>query len=426
MTQHPVNVYEVDGLTPSRVAAPASVAALSDALRACASDGVAAIPWGGGSRMSLGNLPRRYDVAIDVTGMNRIVEYEPADLTVIVEAGMSIAALQAALAEKRQRLAFDPPYPRTATIGGSLASNAVGPLRSAFGGVRDLVIGMKIVQADGTVTKSGGKVVKNVSGYDLMRPHIGAIGTLGVIAEIAFKLVPMPHASAAVAGGFETHEAARNACVGLLKAPFQPERFICASGDIARKIGTAFGASPAAPFAVLVQVAAGEKAVARMSRASLDSFKNAGAVWSEAKEGTGEGIWNQLDPALDGPPLISMRATLKPLDAFGLLEKAASRAGSAQSGSVLHVGFGTLLVHWSPAGNPPSDGSVAEAREIVESTRTQAKQYGAPVVVERCPAALKKEIDVWGEPGAVAIMRSMKKQFDPGDVLNPGRFVAGI
>lgn len=427
MTQQPVNVYEVDGMTPVKVAAPQTLSDLSDVLRGCSADRLAAIPWGGGSRMQLGNLPRRYDVAIDVTGLNRIVEYQPADLTVIVQAGVSISALQAALAEKRQRLAFDPPYARTATVGGSLASNAVGPLRSTFGGVRDLVIGMKVVQGTGTVTKSGGKVVKNVSGYDLMRPHIGAIGTLGVIVETAFKLVPMPHASAAVAAGFDSLESARSACVALLRAPFQPERFICATGDIAGRIGAALGEPPGSSrFVVLAQLAAGEKAVARMTRTSLDTLKKYGPAWSNSLDGPADPLWGCLDPALDSPPALSMRATMKPVPAFEFLDSLATKDDPARGGSVLHVGFGTVLSHWSHPEDAPPGSLTERARAVVEQARAQARPHGVTVVVERCSVALKKEIDVWGEPQAAGIMRNMKKQYDPGDVLSPGRFVAGI
>ncbi len=169
--------YEVDGLSPSRIERPASTDELSRLIADANTAGEAVIPWGGGTRMDLGNTPTGYDVAVDVTGISGIVEYEPADLTVVVNGGTTVAALQSALGEHGQRLNFDPPEPAAATIGGSLASNTVAAMRSSVGGVRDVAIGLQVVEADGAVTKSGGRVVKNVQGFDLVRLHIGALGT---------------------------------------------------------------------------------------------------------------------------------------------------------------------------------------------------------------------------------------------------------
>ena len=202
--------FEVDGLSPDRVERPASVDELSRIIADANAAGAAVIPWGGGTRMSLGNSPERYDVAVDLTGISGIVEYEPADLTIVVSGGTTVAELQTLLGESGQRLDFDPPEPAAATIGGSLASNAVGPLRSSVGGVRDLAIGLQVVEADGAVTKSGGRVVKNVQGFDLVRLHIGALGTLGIITEVAFKVAPFPADTQTVAGWFDGLDAARD------------------------------------------------------------------------------------------------------------------------------------------------------------------------------------------------------------------------
>src|SRR6266498_4107469 len=138
--------------------------------------------------------PRRVDLALLTTGLNHIVEYEPADLTVTVEAGMRFADLQAALGEHGQFLALDPAVDSNATIGGIIATNASGPLRFSFGSARDLVIGTRVANPDGSLTRAGGRVVKNVAGYDLNKLHIGGLGTLGVIVELSFKLAPIPPA----------------------------------------------------------------------------------------------------------------------------------------------------------------------------------------------------------------------------------------
>src|ERR687883_1494657 len=146
--------------------------------------------------------PRRLDQIIETTGLNRVVEYEPADLTVTVEAGMRFAELQQRLAEEGQFLALDPPAAEGATIGGVIATNASGPLRFAYGTARDLVIGTRVANPDGTLTRAGGRVVKNVAGYDLTKLYIGSLGTLGVIVELSFKLAPIPPVLSTVVGSF--------------------------------------------------------------------------------------------------------------------------------------------------------------------------------------------------------------------------------
>ena len=153
--------------------------------------------------MEVGRPPERLDAVVEVSHLDAIVEHNPADLTVTAQAGIIVAGLQRVLGEEGQFLAIDPPLPDRATIGGTLASGADGPLRWHYGHPRDSVIGMRVVQADGTVTKSGGQVVKNVSGYDMSRLHIGGLGTLGVIAEVSFKLTPLPQRQATLLGGFE-------------------------------------------------------------------------------------------------------------------------------------------------------------------------------------------------------------------------------
>ena len=161
--------YSVDGLTPSEVQTPGSVEELSQVLERADGERLAVIPRSGGTRLHVGNLPARYDIALDLTAMPREIEHEPGDLTAIVDAAVTVADLQSQVAQAGQRLPFEAPRAAEATIGGSVASNAAGHMRTSFGGIRDWVIGMQVVMADGTVTKSGGRVVKNVQGYDLYR-----------------------------------------------------------------------------------------------------------------------------------------------------------------------------------------------------------------------------------------------------------------
>jgi glycolate oxidase FAD binding subunit len=191
--------YGVDGMTPSVVVKPSTQAEVAAALGAANAAGAAVVPFGGGTQQSMGMPPQRYDVALDLRRLEAVVEYESADLTVTVEAGMRLSTLQGLLGEKVQWLPLDPPVSDEATIGGVLATNASGPARLSRGTARDLVIGMTMVTAAGELVKSGGRVVKNVAGYDLAKLHIGGQGTTGVIVQVSFKLSPLPVRTAIVA-----------------------------------------------------------------------------------------------------------------------------------------------------------------------------------------------------------------------------------
>src|SRR5271154_3488337 len=182
----------VAGVQPRLVLEPANVQQLAAALRVANEAGLAVIPRGVGTKLGWGNPPNRADVILSTARLNKIIEYPWADLTVSVEAGCTMATLQTALARHGQRLALDPLWPERATIGGVLSTNDSGSLRLRFGSLRDLIIGVTIALPDGTLASSGGKVVKNVAGYDLPKLATGALGTLGVITRANFRLHPLP------------------------------------------------------------------------------------------------------------------------------------------------------------------------------------------------------------------------------------------
>src|SRR5438270_5712299 len=184
--------FAIDGIEPDVAVEPASAEQLQRVLTEAHEASITVVPFGGGTHMALGNLAESYDAALSIRRLDRVVEYEPADLTVTVEAGVRLVDLQAKLAEHGQFLPLDPPGGDAASVGGVLAANAWGPLRHAVGTARDWLLGISIVHADGTLTKGGGRVVKNVAGYDMPKLYIGSLGTLGVIAGATFKVAPLP------------------------------------------------------------------------------------------------------------------------------------------------------------------------------------------------------------------------------------------
>ncbi|MDP8921479.1 MAG: FAD-binding oxidoreductase, partial [Chloroflexota bacterium] len=212
----------VDGVRPSFACAPANETELAEVVRAANAAGAAVVPWGGGTRMSLGFPPRAADVVVQTHRLGEIVEYEPADLTVTVQAGMTLADLQARLRAEGQMLALDPAAADRAAIGGLTSANASGPLRLMYGSARDLVIGTRVANADGVISKAGGRVVKNVAGYDLNKLYIGALGTAGIVVELSFKLHPLPQAQGMLAAAFASIEDAGRAVATLMRSALGP------------------------------------------------------------------------------------------------------------------------------------------------------------------------------------------------------------
>ena len=225
--------FPVDGLLPAEIIRPTSKSGVASYLSDLYSQGKSVVPWGGGTRIGIGNIPTSYDVALDLTGLNSEIEHVAGDMTLICDAGTKISDLSSLLAESQQRLPFEVSYPAEATIGGSVASNAPSRLAPRFGGIRDWVIGMSVVLADGTPTKSGGRVVKNVQGYDLHRLHTGAFGTLGVIVSVALKLIPVPEGTQTVAMWFDRLGSAANAAIDVGNANITIEAARLYSGPIA-------------------------------------------------------------------------------------------------------------------------------------------------------------------------------------------------
>ena len=413
--------FVVDGITPSRVEIPASLGELSGMVAGAHEASEAIIASGGRTAMGLGNVPARYDVAIDISNLNTIVEFEPADLTVVVRAGVTIQALQDQLAEHGQWLPYDPAFGDRATIGGALATNAVGTIRGSVGGVRDLTLGLKVVEADGSITKSGGRVVKNVQGFDLVRLHTGALGTLGIIAEAAFKIALLPTAHSAVLAWVDSIDTARSVGMNLFNGSFMPMKLTIHAGTTAQAaVESLSGQSLDADEAFLVEVhlAGGNRTVRRQ----VDEVTS--LLGSEMVDGY-EVVDNldDLHPqlaldALDSSGTVATRGTFKPVAAFDFTEKAAAR--SASIATQLHVATGTVLSAW--------DVSDAESfDQLAGELRANARRGGARLVIERCPYEFKNGIDVWDGAGQeLEISRRMKEQFDSAGTLNPGRFVAGI
>ena len=227
--------WAIDGVEPLEVVSPSSEDQLSREVASANADGAAIFPRGGGTRIDLGGIPSRHGKVINMTGIDRVVAHNYADLTATFQAGLTMRQVSETLSRHGQMLAVDPPIPGRATIGGTLATGVSGPLKWHFGHPRDTVIGMKVVQPDGRVTKSGGQVVKNVSGYDMSRLHVGGLGTLGIILEASFKLTPVPMYEKTILAAFRGIEEAQTAALGIFNSYVMPLAMTAFDASASRK-----------------------------------------------------------------------------------------------------------------------------------------------------------------------------------------------
>lgn len=407
--------YAVDGVVPQAVAMPGTVEEVAEVMRLAHRVGAAVIPWGGGTAVSLGNLPQRYDIALSLTRLNAVVEHEPADLTATVLAGRTLVDFQTHLSSAGQFLPLDPPCPSEATIGGILATNASGPSRHAHGTARDLLLGLRFVQADGRVIKAGGRVVKNVAGYDLCRLFIGSLGTLGVIVEACFRLTPLPKAQQTLAVAVPSAQEAYRLAGQV--AGFSLRAVELLNAAAARDL-EGLPLAPEGGF-VLLLAAAGPPAAVERTREGLAALVNP-TVIEDAAAGLWQAIGRLSQPL---PGSIVTKASVLPSRGPELIERIEriSHEMSRPPRIACHLTAGIVYSAW-PAGDQP-DADL----QLATSLRQAVASLGGTLIVEAAPIALKERLDVWGEPGSdFALMRRLKEQFDPQGILSPGRFLGRL
>ncbi|HEY6424955.1 MAG TPA: FAD-binding oxidoreductase [Pseudonocardiaceae bacterium] len=378
---------EVDGVPARWVARPGSTGEVSAVLRAAAELALRVVARGSGTRLSWGVPPQSLDLIVDTSRMGAVLAHVAGDLVVTVQAGRRLADLQEALAPHAQRLALD----GAGTIGGTIATASSGPLRYRYGSVRDLLIGITVVLADGTVTHSGGTVVKNVAGYDLGKLYTGSLGTLGVITEAVFRLHPLPEASRWITVQAADATRAAAAIAAVRASQHDP---VALEAD-----------RPAQGGPVTIGIA-----VEGVAGGIGDRAEAVGNLLS-ATAGTPATI-TESAPDWWGQAPCSPAATIT-CEPTGLADLLATAPG-ALCGS---AGVGVFAVGLD-------DGDALGA-ELAQLRRIAARNGGSTVL--RCaPPHRKAALDVWGPVPALGLMRRLKDQFDPEHRLAPGRFVGGI
>ena len=390
----------VDGVPTRFVAAPGSTAEAAAVVRVAAAEGLAVVARGAGTKLGWGTPPRRLDLIVDTRRLDRIVEHAAGDLVVVAQAGVPLAELGERLAGDRQRLAVDEVVPGT-TVGGMLGTGVTGPRRLQAGAVRDLVLGVTMVRADGVVAKAGGKVVKNVAGYDLAKLVTGAYGTLGLVTEAAFRLHPIPPAAAYVSVRLPDPASAYQAVQRALHAQWVP-----AAIELDRS-------EPGGPIEVAVLVEGTEAGVTARAEQAVATLGEGAARIDRP------GWWATLPAGSDRGVLV--KATTELTGTGRLLEGIDRAAVAAGTTAAVRGSGGVGVFHAALPGTDP-----AAVAAFVKALRDAAPAWQGSVVVLAAPAPVRSEVDSWGPVSGLDLMRRVKEQFDPDALLAPGRFVGGI
>jgi glycolate oxidase FAD binding subunit len=418
--------YVVDGRTPEAAIFPGSPDEVRAAVELVAGAGVPIVAWGGGTAAGVGMpaVPERPGIVLGLTRLNRVVEHEPGDLTATAEAGTSLAAFQAALRARGQWLSLDPPDPDRATLGGVMAANAAGPRRHLYGTARDLVIGMTVITADGAVVRAGGKVVKNVAGYDLPKLFVGSHGTLAVITDVTVKLRPLPEDERLVSVRFERLKDAATAARTLMASDLIPNAVELLDADAGRAL------APSAPAtgALLLVGFDGLREQVQWQCDELSALVT--PLGGAAAQTLAPTTWVRLagiaPSAFGGTPAAVMRLSVLPAQTGDVMEQAAvaARARGLLCACSAHAGIGSVT---AALFSPREAGELAPVTTTLVDWRGIARGAGGHAVLEWAPLAVKSEVSVWDDAGAAGrIMQRIKSQLDPQNLLNPGRFVAGI
>ena len=437
----PGHGHEIDGITPQAVVRPVDRLQVSEVLRWASSENVSLLPRGGGTRTGLGNVPRKADVVLDLGDLDKLVDYQPADMTAIVEAGMTLTSLQEQLALGGEFVPLEAGIPGRSTVGGILSVGSGGPLSYAYGLPREWLIGIGVITPQGVATKAGGNVVKNVTGYDLNKLYAGSLGTLGVIVEASFKLLPINPHDGTLLASFPSQADSIAACRKLLHSPAAPMGCHSVTSGVSRRLQDSLQAASqdlglgeeetSLSFAFFSGRA---RATGRRLEEATALLLAEGATAVQRIEGIA--AKSMLRWVTNIPSEISNSSAL--VIKISVQSRSAARA-SAECGDVLlfgekpeqmaDPGFGSIRLFWPEQSESPARGVDADqpVLDAVQKTRQIAHRYEGSAVVEQCPLPVKRQIDVWGDPpDSLAIMQSIKNQFDPRGILNPGRFLGGI
>ncbi|MFZ0701852.1 MAG: FAD-binding oxidoreductase [Candidatus Acidiferrales bacterium] len=430
--------YSVDALAPQIAARPATAPQVSALVEFAVAENLAVIPTAARTKLSIGLPPARYDLAIDMARLDRVISYDPGDLTLSVEPGIRLARLAKVLAEHNQFLPLAVPFFERATVGGTLASGVDSPLRQAYGTARDFVLGVEFVSGDGALAKSGGRVVKNVSGYDLHKLFLGSIGSLGVITRVNFKTFPLPSCERLFVASLASSDDALALRQKIVASPISPPTLEILSPEIASLLFPSNAKLPSldatrsspSDWLLLAGISGSSAVLDRCSSDLRQMADQCDAKKSEMLSGSErEAIVSSLREAVpliveSSPSAIVLKITALPSDVPDVLQFIASESErySVRPFALIR-GVGVLYLFVLP-----DSPEAQKERAVVRQDILQAgERHNFRASVVACPSEWKRELGVWGPlRDDFLLMQKVKRAFDPHNIFAPGRFVGGL
>ncbi|MEM2549321.1 MAG: FAD-binding oxidoreductase [Nitrososphaerota archaeon] len=422
--------FQIDGIVPKTVVEVESEEEIATLLKSANENEISVIPWGGGTMIDLGNIPKRVDIVVSLRKLNRIIEYSPEDLVVTSESGVTLDSLQQLLSKKGQFLALDPPFSQAATLGGIISSNSFGPMRYLYGGVRDLLLGIKVAGTNGALMKFGGKVVKNVAGYDVKKLFIGSLGTLGIITQTTFRLYAIPEFEESFIAMFNSLDDAFNAIQKILRRIHSSIGIgLSAIEMLDPNFSELLNHSEFIKGYVLAAKVLGITKSGLMKR--INELEEITRYFKPTHTFTLNGdehvrFWKDLQ----NHPLIASKfftrckiSTIisRVSSIIGVIEDL-NRKYDFKYSTIAHPGLGMLHTYFHMEDYNKLSKVLEELRSYVLNIG-----YGSSLVIESAPPQVKRIIDVWGPVRKdFTLMRSIKYVFDPRNILSPGRYIGGI
>lgn len=426
-----LTVYAIGGKIPSAAIRPESAEQVAEIVRMAAAEKLAIVACGARTKLDMGAAPSRYDLSLDVSRLNRVVAFDPGDMTLSVEPGIPLSRIQSTLAEHRQFLPLVVPFMDRATAGGTIASGVDSPLRQFYGTARDYVLGIEFVTGDGAAAKSGGRVVKNVSGYDLHKLMIGALGTLGVLTRINFRTFPLPAATRSFAAEFPDAARAVDFRHAVTDSPLRPLVLEIVSPSASESLARQ-GIQAARGWSVVAKFAGTAKALERSERELRKMAERTGttefsAFAAETTLAAPDRTSEFPSAALAASPGATiLKLSVLPTKMTAMIDASAKAADAAQlRWSAVARGVGIIYFALLPA--EKNEDPLARVDRATKEIFERGAALDGNATILWCPAEWKSTLPIWGpERADLGPMRALKKVFDPHGVLAPGRFMGGI
>jgi glycolate oxidase FAD binding subunit len=430
-----LKAYALNGGCPKAFVGPGTIDEVSKIIAYANQEHVTIIPRGNGTKMGIGGIPKGMDLILSTLRLNRIMESDVDNLTLSVQSGITLGEVQRLLAKqgKGYFLPLDPPFAGQATLGGVVATNSSGPRRFTYGTARDLVLGIKTVFPNGDVVVSGGKTVKNVSGYDLCKSLIGSMGTLGVLCEMTFRLLPLPEKMATLLVPFSGLKEAGGYVQWILKSQLLPASVEVLNGVTLHKMKETLPHLPEGNYLAAIGLEGVTESVDRQISEMEAMGKKEGAPgMTTLLTERHRAFWAALQDLSQGlvrssPNLLALKSNFlisKGADMMGYHETLVRESG-LDCALVCHCGNGILYSYVLVGEELPFKKN--SLIELIEKLTVLAVKYDGNLVVESSPRVIKEKVNVWGQPrNDLRIVRRLKEEIDPAGILNPGRFVGGI